>query len=82
MSELHIQTVLAELRQRSKEGRTINSVECEQLFSIKLPQRVKDLDYRGYVIGRRRGDVVDSNGKLRPNVCHYWLIAEPKRGEA
>ena len=83
MSELQRQQALAELRKRTSEGRTLNSIECEEAYSLKLPQRVNDLKNLGFVIGRRRGDVVDRNGKLRPNVCHYWLISEPrKEGEA
>lgn len=83
MSELQRQIVLAELRKRTQEGRTFNSIEAEEVFSLKLPQRVKCLEYRGFVIGRRRADVVDRNGKLRARVCHYWLIAEPRKaGEA
>ena len=83
MSDLHIQIVLAELRKRAKEGRTFNSIEGEEVYSLKLPQRVQNLEDIGFVIGCRAASVIDRNGKLRPRVKHYWLISEPsKEGEA
>lgn len=56
-----------------------NTYEFRTLGVANPAPRIVELIAKGYVIHRRRIDIIDSNGVKRKNVTLYSLLAEPSK---
>ena len=57
-----------------------NTYEFRTLGVANPAPRIRELIAKGYVIHRRRIDIVEANGLKRKNVTLYSLLAEPAKG--